>query len=166
MQLTVFADGIPRIRPLLIFRGQGLRFKNSEKRAMGQKITVQFQKNAWSDEGVMVTWIQNNCGSYFSNPPTPGSNGKLLIADIYRGQETPKVKKYLRRSKTQLVNIPGGLAGYVQVLDVVVNKPFKAYVQGLSEKHMEENLEDYVGGKIGASERRGKAWEVYHGTQY
>ena len=47
------------------------------------------------------------------------------------------------------VHIPDGLTGYVQVLDVVVNKPFKVYVQKLLEKHMEENLEDHVGSEIG-----------------
>ena len=31
VQLTVFAEGIRRIRPLLIFRGQGLSIKNSKK---------------------------------------------------------------------------------------------------------------------------------------
>ena len=124
MQLTVFADGISRIRPLLIFRRQGLRTKNSEKEQWDQRVTIQFQKNAWCDEAVMVTWIQNDWCSYFSNPPTPGSDSKLPIADIYRGQQTPKIKK-----------------------------PSKAY-QRLSEKHMEESLEDYVGGKISASERR------------
>ena len=36
---------------------------------------------------------------------------------------------------------------------MVVNKTFKAYVQRLSEKHKEENLEDYIGGKISSSER-------------
>ena len=101
----------------------------------------------------MVTWIHNDWGSYFSNPPTPGSDGKLLIVDIHRGQQTPKVKNYLRRCKTKLVNIPGGLTVYAQLLDMVVNKHFKAYVQRLSEKHMEENLQDYVGGKVSTLEK-------------
>lgn len=36
-----------------------------------------------SHEGVMVIWIQNDWGSYFSKPTTPGSDGKLLFADIH-----------------------------------------------------------------------------------
>ena len=50
VQVSVFADGIPRIRLLLIFRGQGLRIKNSEKEQWDKRVTVQFQKNAWCDE--------------------------------------------------------------------------------------------------------------------
>ena len=162
VQLAVFTDDISHAIPLLIFRGQGLCVKNYEREQWDKRVTVQFQKNAWCDEGAMVTWIQNDWGS---NQPMAGSNGKLLIADIHWGQQTSKVKNYLRTCKIQLVNIPGDLTGYVQLLHVVVNKPFKAYVQMLSENHMEENLEDYVGSKI-VSERCilmtkscGKAWE-------
>ena len=83
----------------------------------------------------------------------PGSNGKLFIADIHRGQQAIKVKSYFLKK----VNISVGLTGYIQVLDVVVNKLFKAYVWRLSEKYIEKNLESYVDGKISASERCGKA---------
>ena len=48
----------------------------------------------------------------------------------------------------------------------ILNKPFKAYVRKLLEKHMKENFEDYVGSKISASKRQilitkwcGEAWE-------
>ena len=68
-----------------------------------KSVTVQFQKNACCDEGIMVAWIQNDWSSSFSNPPVPGSDNKLLIADIHWGQQTRKVKK--------LFNIPGGLTG-------------------------------------------------------
>ena len=37
VQLIVFADGIPRMRPLLMFRGQGLRIKNSENEHWDKK---------------------------------------------------------------------------------------------------------------------------------
>ena len=89
-----------------------------------------------------------------------GSGGKLLNADIHRGKKTPTVKNYFKKCRAI------GLTGYVQVLDMVENKPFKAYAQRLSEKHMKENLENYVGGKISASETCilmtkwcGEAWE-------
>ena len=53
--------------------------------------------DAWSDEAVMINWIQNDWGSYFNNPLIPGSDGKLLITDIHRGQQTLKVKTLLGR---------------------------------------------------------------------
>ena len=54
----------------------------------------------------------------------------------------------------------------IQPLDVVVNKPFKDRINHLASKHMQDNLDAYVNGKISAKERRilftqwvGQAWE-------
>ena len=93
------------------------------------------------DEGVMIGWLQNDEDSYFNNPPTPDSDGKLLFVEIHRGQQILKIKRIFKNMKTQLGNISGDLTSYVQVLDVVVNKLFKSYVRRLYEKHVEENLE-------------------------
>ena len=46
MQLTVFLDGIPHIRPLLIFHGQGLPIKSRRKEQWDEKVTFHFQNNA------------------------------------------------------------------------------------------------------------------------
>lgn len=112
MQLTVFLDGIPHIRPLLIFHGQGLPIKSRRKEQWDKKVTFHFQNNAWCDEVRMVTWIQKDWGSYFSNRSMPGSDGKLLIADIHLGQQRPKVKNYLRRYKTHLAFLVVLLAAF------------------------------------------------------
>ena len=128
LQPTVFADGIPHVRALIIFLGQWLHIENSKKEQWDKRVTVQFQNDACCDQRFIVTWIQNDWCGYFRNPPMPGSNGKLLIADIHQFQETNKVKNYLRRCKTQFVDIHGGLTGYFQVLFVFVDKTFKAYV--------------------------------------
>ena len=45
VKLIVFTDVIPRIRPLLIFRRQDLRIKNSEKEQWDKRVTDQFQKS-------------------------------------------------------------------------------------------------------------------------
>lgn len=53
VQLTIFADGEPRVKPLLIFRGKGLRIKKAEREAYDKRVVVRFQSNAWCDEVVM-----------------------------------------------------------------------------------------------------------------
>ena len=40
------------------------------------------------------------------------------------------------------------LALIVQPLDVCINGPFKAAIEKLATKHMQENLNDYVHGKV------------------
>ena len=80
-------------------------------------------------------------------------------------KQTDKVKRLLARTKTVLVNVPGGCTSFVQVLDVCINKPFKDYVKEQSEKHVFENIDKYSKGKIRVMERRilltkwcGEAW--------
>ena len=50
MQLTVFADGVSRVRPLIVFRGQGKRLAKKEKDGWDPRVRVMFQVNAWSDQ--------------------------------------------------------------------------------------------------------------------
>ena len=47
VQLTVFGDGIPRVKPLVIFRGKGLRISKQEKTQWDKRVCVCFQQNAW-----------------------------------------------------------------------------------------------------------------------
>ena len=47
-----------------------------------------------------------------------------------------------------------GCTSRVQPLDVSFNKPFKDVVRQQFEKHLEQNLQWYTEGKIGAYERR------------
>lgn len=53
VQLTIFANGVPRVKPLLIFRGKGLRIPQAERNAYERKVVVKFQENAWCDERMM-----------------------------------------------------------------------------------------------------------------
>lgn len=53
VQLTIHADRVPRVKPLLIFRGKGLRIKRSEKNSYDKRVVVKFQINAWCDEPIM-----------------------------------------------------------------------------------------------------------------
>ena len=49
----------------------------------------------------------------------------MLVLDSYRAHLTEGVKKTVKQMKSDLVIIPGGMTSQLQVLDVVVNKPFK-----------------------------------------
>ncbi len=114
----------------------------------------------------MKQWVCDEWGNMFTNPVTSGSSGKILVTDIHTAQQTDEVKRRLVAKKTVLVNVPPGCTSRVQPLDVSVNNPFKSYVREQFEKHLDENLEHYVEGKLTASERRvlttkwvGNAWE-------
>ena len=73
---------------------------------------------------------------------------------MHRAQQTPDVKHWLHNCKTILINVPGGITGRVQPLDVSINKPFKNYVRELFEQHLDANPKLHVDGKLAAGERR------------
>ena len=68
VQLTIFADGVPRVRPLVIFRGKGLRITREEQEAWDRIVQVAFQPKAWCDKSRMKKWISEQWGNIFINP--------------------------------------------------------------------------------------------------
>ena len=77
VQLTLFADGEPRVKPLIIFRGNGKRIAVAERASYDSRVIVQFQDNAWSDENVMKFWTRHCWKAYCDGP-------MHLILDVHR----------------------------------------------------------------------------------
>ena len=42
----------------------------------------------------------NEWANYSTNPPAPGSSGKILVADVHRAQQTANLKKLLQNKST------------------------------------------------------------------
>ena len=159
-QLTLFADGEPRVKPLLIFRGKGKRIALSELVRYDRRVFVKFQPNAWCDEDIMKSWVRQ-CWK-------PVCQGPMhLVLDVHRAQTTEDIQSILETDcHTTYTYVPGGCTSLVQPVDVSFNKPFKSAVERLANQHMQENLDAYVKGDINASARRvlftkwvGQAWE-------
>ena len=57
----------------------------------------------------------------------------MLIMDVFKGHLTPEIEATITGSSMNrdLVIIPGGMILHLQVLDVVVNKPFKDHLKQL-----------------------------------
>ena len=49
IQLTVFVNEIPRVRPTVIFRGERKRIKASDKGSWDKRVKVYFKKKVWCD---------------------------------------------------------------------------------------------------------------------
>ena len=116
VQLTIFV-GVPRVRPLVIFHGKGLRITRKEQEAWNCRVQLAFEPKAWCDESMMIKWIWEQWGNICINPPTTGSTEKILVAD--------GVKALLKKKNTKLVNVAPGCTSRVQPLDVSFNKPLR-----------------------------------------
>lgn len=164
VQLTVFADGISRVKPLVVFRGKGLRISAMERALWDNRVHVVFQDNAWVDEEIFIWWIEN--AWKFCRASIFDTSQKLITLDMHRGQNTDAVKEAWKRTRTTSAIIPAGCTSLIQPLDVSVNKSFKQYMEDASQEHYFEHTESWVEGKISAKERRilmskwvGDAWD-------
>ena len=125
-----------------------------------RRVTVIFQENAWCDESVMMSWIRQKW-----KPAC--QDDMMLVLDVYRAQKTDEIQQFLRdECRMEPVFVPAGTTSLVQPVDVVFNTPSKSAIDAMANNHLQENLDDYVKGRISASERRilftkwvGKAWE-------
>jgi hypothetical protein len=55
----------------------------------------------------------------------------MLVLDSFKEHLTQQVEEEMRKANTDLVVIPGGITSQLQVLDVVINKPFKDHLRQL-----------------------------------
>ena len=78
VQLTIFADGEPRVKPFIIFRGKG---KMKERLQYDSRVMVRFQENAWCDEEAMEYWAKNCWKPKVKDP-------MLLVLDLHKAQKT------------------------------------------------------------------------------
>ena len=76
-QLTIFADGVPRVK--------GLRIAEAEKKQYDSRVVVHFQENAWCDENVMKFWSRHMWKRPYSDD---ASRPRLRVADVHRAQTT------------------------------------------------------------------------------
>jgi len=120
IQLTVFADGIPRVKPLLFFRGQGTGPTiQAERRHYDDRVVVKFNPTAYANSSNMLEWLDEQLVPALESQPT------LLAIDLFSGHKTEEVLDTFRAHDITPSVIPGGCTGLVQPLDVSINRPFK-----------------------------------------
>ena len=120
IQLTVFADAIPRVKPLVFFRGQGLGPSViKEKKEYDPRVVVKFNPKAYANEENFLEWIDEQLVPILENQPT------LLVLDLFGAHKTQEVLDTFLANDITVSLIPGGCTSLVQPLDVSINRPFK-----------------------------------------
>ena len=91
-QLTVIDDEVDRVTPTVIFRGKGLRISAKEKQNYDRWVKIaMYQGKAWCDQEIMKEWISTEWANPFKSSIGQNSDVIILIADVYRAQQTDSV---------------------------------------------------------------------------
>ena len=132
IQLTVFADGVPRVKPLIFFRGKGIGPTIiTEMRTYDHRVVVKFNPTAYANSENIVSWLDEQLVPVLEGQPT------LLALDLFSGHKTDEVLDTMKANDITVSVIPGGCTGLIQPLDVSINRPFKDILkvsQSLSAK--------------------------------
>ena len=164
LQAAVSADGIPRFKPCIVFRGKGQRIQQAEKQGYDRRVIVRFQENAWVDEQEMKWWTRH----VYHPSVRQTSRQQLLVTDAHRAQCTESMKDMFKTlCNTQVACIPAGCTPLVQPLDTCIFAALKFHIERIQNQHMMENLDAYTHGTIPAWKRRvlitkwvGEAWSL------
>lgn len=147
IMLTVFADGVPRVPPVIIFRGsdnleEQERYYGEERKRYDNRVVVWFNEKGYANESIMLKWfvtylipaLNNDERQVVEGPATPDGtspllegppNPSIIVLDAAKFHRTDAVLECLRSWDIKASLIPGGCTGLIQPLDVSINGPFK-----------------------------------------
>jgi hypothetical protein len=97
------------------------------------------QSSGWNDRKLMMEWVNRVYKPWMKLHSLPRS---LLLMDDFKGHWVPEVVKELTDVNAELLKIPPGYTGKLQVLDVGINKPFHHHTLDLIELYMMENFNE------------------------
>jgi hypothetical protein len=195
LQLTVFADGIQRAKPVLIFKGSPNKKEKRRVKEIRQyhtNVIVVWNAKAYSNTQEILWWIKNQyagateyalskreprllCLDAFAPHKTQGVNIPENETEGAKAQRLAEqegnrqIKEELAKLNTTVSIIPGGCTGYVQVLDVSINKLVKKFIEEEEQIYYDNNLDTFAAETVNIGQRRilmtwwvATAWKRVH----
>lgn len=122
----------------------------------------------------MIKWLRNQW-KYVTDQPSlivDPNRHRLLLLDVFSDQKTENVKKVFKKVGYTTFFVPSGCTGFVQVLDIAINKPLKDRIKELSEIHYDNHMDKWINGKYSIGDRRimlinwiDQVWRELHAEQ-
>lgn len=133
--LTVCADGT-KLPPLLVFKAKpgGAVEREFTKNDFPKDCHYLVQENAWTDERVMLHWVDHVLAPYVKKAPK--GIVPYLLLDKYTCHTQGTVTRKIEALGVEWDIIPGGCTGLVQPIDVGIGKPFKNRMRYCCEEWM------------------------------
>jgi len=163
--LCIFADGIARVPPMIIFHGTGKRL-GAEKLRYHPSVLVEYNPTAYMNDGLFEKYITNHL------VPALGGRPTLFALDLMGSHKTPAVLQLLRTNNITPSLIPAGCTSLIQPLDVSINKPFKGLMRDITDEKIFELESAAEFEKWTVGDRRvmtthcvGNAFDQFHSTK-
>ena len=126
--LTISADR-DKLKPLIIFKGKsgGLVEKNLSKNSyfLQNKCLICVNQNVWTTDSIIKVWFNKIWLEYLKETDNLCENVGYLILDRATSHQIPNIIDKFKTKDKFFTYIPHGLTRFIQLLNVVVNKPFK-----------------------------------------
>ena len=134
LSCTASGDMLP---PMIIFKGKTKGSIQGLKAPPG--FIIAHQEKAWMDGELMLKWLDGvwNKSCKYNQPGAES----LLVMDSFSAHLTDAVAENAE-NKVHTAIIPGGCTSVLQLLDVCLNKPFKAILRRLWQHYMMEEAEE------------------------
>ena len=75
-------------KPVIIFRGKGIRISQEERQKWDERVEVMFQPKAWVDQNVANEWVLKSASKYMTT-----QKKHLLFMDNLHAQTTSTFKR-------------------------------------------------------------------------
>jgi hypothetical protein len=155
--LYIFADGISRISPKIIFHGSSSErgtILKIESHQYHPDITVEINETAYNNEILFQQFLSEELIPVFNKTKAHPEHASLLLLDCARFHKTNEILKQLSDNQIYPSLIPPGCTGLLQPLDTAVNKPFKQYLRDFTDQYTFEKEVDNPTKQWTTSERR------------
>ncbi|KAL7975382.1 DDE superfamily endonuclease domain-containing protein [Trichoderma sp. SZMC 28014] len=131
--LCIFADGIHRIKPVVIFHGptDGDDYEE-EGRLYSTDVIVKFNETGSNNEKLLLEWIANEFGD------KDLKKEHLLVMDVARFHKTDAVLSQLDKHAVTAALIPPRMTSKLQPLDRGVIGAFKNWISHAVESYMHD----------------------------
>ena len=88
-------------------------------------------KNGWQTGDTFLAWVRKRLADV---------KDCILIVDLFSAHRDERVLSFLRAKGVDILFIPGGCTGILQIMDVVVNGPFKRFIRRCYMKWRAEQI--------------------------
>ena len=114
--------------PMLIFKGK--TDKTIKKLRIPEGFIFKTQEKSWMDEGLMEVLVEEIWLKYVREVSKQlGFDNSLLTFDAFSAHKTDDVQSKLVENKSDILMIPPGCTSKCQLMDVCINKLFKAILR-------------------------------------